>query len=380
MTVIFHTNVEMPVLAGDMLVSTLGSQPHSHLRLPSQPNGIVTPDGFVPSQFPYALRRKTLVVSDLLAVGAAGSVEHLRRFLGALSGRFSDVTSFSRADVTEFWQGYASGAEGREVMTQIGAIALVEAEDWRGSLSRGSVAQQEMMSGRFGKVTAIGSGAKRIVEEIRRLDSYRMGATQPAEGGAQFPEITTLQRNLMLLANVYWQEFATPQRVFDAWGGAYDLIYQDPAGAFRHLGDYTMVLRMWDAEHPDLGMQLTSIFKYERRKDFSYLMMPTRDGLAFFGARDITAVGGPWRDEIHADELTMNSQIHVSIIVVHKGNTSLPPLIQIDGLDPSGSGRQTVFTDFDDEGRLRVFFHVEHDNWVEEQVKEYYGENAHRLP
>ena len=63
MTVIFHTNVEMPVLAGDMLVSTHGPQQHSDLRLPSQPNGIVIPDGFIPTQVPYSLRRKTFVVN-----------------------------------------------------------------------------------------------------------------------------------------------------------------------------------------------------------------------------------------------------------------------------------------------------------------------------
>ncbi|WP_423918879.1 hypothetical protein [Candidatus Poriferisodalis sp.] len=380
MTVIFHTNVEMPVLAGDMLVSTLGPQRHSQLRLPSQPNGIVTPDGFVPSQYPYSLRRKTFVIGDRLAVGAAGAVEHIRLFLHALTSRFRDLTGFMRGEITQFLRDYAGEPAGRAVMREIGVILLVEADDWRGSLTGGAVARREAMSERFGKVISIGSGAERILEEIGQLDAYRVGATQTPEGRADYPEFHTLMANLMLLANVYWQEFAAPQRVFDAWGGAYDLIYRDSAGAFRHLDDYTMVLRMWDAEHPDQGMQLANLFKYERRKDFSYVVMPTRDRLEFFGARDITADDRPWRTEIHAEDLSMNSQIHVSIIAVHKGNMFMRPLIQIDGLDPSGSGRQTVFTDFDDEGHLRILFHAEHDKWLEEQVKEYYGQNAHRIP
>ena len=99
-----------------------------------------------------------------------------------------------------------------------------------------------------------------------------------------------------------------------------------------------------DAARPDNGIQLANIFKYERRQDFSYIMMPGRDELQFFGSRDITAADGPWRMEIRGDELSMNSQLHISIIAVHKDNRAMRPLTQIDGLDPDGSARQTVST------------------------------------
>ncbi len=379
MTVIFHTNVEMPVLAGDMLVSTPGQQRHSDLRLPSQPNGIVDPVGFVPTHFPFSLRRKTFVVNDHLAVGAAGSVRHIRRFLFALSTRFSEETDLTAAEVRAFLREYAAGSDGRTVMGNVGAILLVEADDWRGSLAAGMHARQEAMSGRFGKVVAIGSGAGRILDEVGQIDLYRMGVSKPPESGDRFPEFGILSLNLMLLANLYWQEFAAPERVYDAWGGAYDLIYQDSTGAFRHLDAYTMVLRTWDAAHSDSEIQLGSIFKYERRQDFSYLMMPGRDRLLFFGSRDITAAAGPWSAEIRGDELEMNSQLHISIIAVHSGNRYLRPLVQIDGLDPDGSATQTVITEFDDEGRLRVCFHAEHDDWLEKQVREYYSRNAHHF-
>ena len=362
-----------------MLISTLGHQRHSELRLPSQPNGIVNPDGFVPNQVPYSLRRKTFVVNERLAVGAAGPVVHIRQFLVTLSSRFSEESDLSAAKVKAFLREYANGSDGRTVMSDIGAILLVEADDWRGSLVAGPLARHETMSDRFGKVIAIGSGARRILEEVGQLDRYSMGVTQPPEGRASFPEFSTLMCNLMLLANAYWQEFATPQRVLDAWGGAYDLIYQDSTGAFRHLDAYTMVLRTWNAARPDNEIQLGNIFKYERRQDFSFIMMPGHDGLQFFGSRDITAADGPWRTEIRGDELNMNSQVHISIIAVHKDNRYMRPLIQIDGLDPNGSARQTVFTDFDDEGRLRVFFHAEHDDWLESQVREYYSRSAHNF-
>lgn len=102
MTVIFHTNVKMPVLVGDMLISVAGHQRYSELRLPSQPNGIVNLDGFVPNQVPFSLRRKTFVVNERLAVGAAGSVVHIRRFLAALMSRFGGQTDLSVGEVTAF--------------------------------------------------------------------------------------------------------------------------------------------------------------------------------------------------------------------------------------------------------------------------------------
>ena len=39
----------------------------------------------------------------------------------------------------------------------------------------GNVARREAVSDRFGKVIAIGSGAGRILDEIGKLDGYRMG-------------------------------------------------------------------------------------------------------------------------------------------------------------------------------------------------------------
>ena len=35
-----------------------------------------------------------------------------------------------------------------------------------------------------------------------------------------------------------------------------------------------------------------------------------------------------------------------------------------------------MFTDFDEEGRLRVFFNAEHDRWLEEQATSYFKKYA----
>ena len=176
---------------------------------------------------------------------------------------------------------------------------------------------------------------------------------------------------------MYWEEFTTSRNIFDGWGGAYDLIYQDSTKAFRHLNDYTIVLRLLDIDQLDKGLQLWNVFRYERRADFSFIMMVNGDKLDFFGAKDITPSDYSVDVTFNRDDLTMNSQVHVSILAVGKGNRFLQPIIQLDGLDPVGDGRQTVFTDFDEAGRLRVLFRSEHDDWLEEQAMSYYYERAY---
>ena len=54
----------------------------------------------------------------------------------------------------------------------------------------------------------------------------------------------------------------------------------------------------------------------------------------------------------------------------------MAPMIQIDGLDPAGQRNQLVFTDFDEEGRLRVYFHAQHDEWLKAQALSLYQRHA----
>ena len=72
----------------------------------------------------------------------------------------------------------------------------------------------------------------------------------------------------------------------------------------------------------------------------------------------------------------MNSKINISIIAVGREGRFLAPMIQIDGLDPTGQGRQTASTWFNEEGRLCVWFQSAHDEWLREQAIDYYQRNA----
>ena len=378
LTVIFHTNAGMPVLAGDMLLSVADPLVRTNLRLPSHPHGIVMPANSIPSYIPVKMRRKIFVVNDHLAVGTAGSALHIKMFLDSLFSEFTDKEVFERFEIDTFLQRYGASNEGQEVMEQIAVLIVAEATDWRGSLAKGLDHHSRLVSQRFGQVVTIGTGAGEIVRQIGRLDNnYQYGMSQPADGGTRFPEFGALACNLQLLANVYWKEFTSADSIFEAWGGAYDLIYQDSQKAFQNLKDYTIFLRVFDVDRSEREIQLMNVLKYERRAEASFIVMLNNGKLDFFGAKDITASDDPMSVSFDRDELTMNSQIHISIIAVGKGDRFLQPMVQIDGLDPAGEPRQTVFTRFDDEGRLCVLFHAEHDEWLIEQAIAYYESHAH---
>ena len=377
MTVIFHTNAGLPVLAGDMLLSVPGPETGTDLRLPSQPNGITVPSNIIPEYIPVKMRRKIFVVNDHLAVGAAGSVLHIRTFVEDLMDAFRHRESFTSSEIHGFFAEYSSSPKGREIFQEIAIVALVEATDWRGSLTGGPSDSTDITSEKFGYVRAIGSGSMSVVDQIRKLDGHKTGWSQPPDGDAKFPEFKSLSANIMLLANIYWNEFANPTNIFAAWGGAYDLIYQDANRRFRYLEDYTLVLRLFDAARPDKGIQLMNVLKYEHTPDVSYIAMLTERGLDVFGAKDITASNAPATIQLTDGEFTMNSKYHVSIIVVGKDNRYLSPIIQIDGLDAEEQTKQTVFTWINDERRLCVAFHAEHDEWLEQQALSYYAQHAH---
>ena len=257
MTVIFHTNAGMPVLAGDMLLSAADPSINTRLRLPSQPTGIATPAGAPPKYVPVSMRRKVFIVNDCMAVGAAGSAEHIGLFIGDLADTFCNRRGFTRYELETFLEKYKVSQHGGEILNQVGAIIIAEATDWRGSLAKGLANRRNVFSKRFGRVVAIGVGADSIVKEIDRLDNnYKYGMSQPSDGETHFPEFETLMANLTLIANVYWREFTSPDIVFEGWGGAYDLIYQDQNKSFRYLEDYTIVLRLFDGERTEKGIQL----------------------------------------------------------------------------------------------------------------------------
>ena len=359
-------------MAGDMLLSVPGPNRPTKLRLPSQPNGITIPSNINPSHIPVTMRRKIFIINDHLAVGAAGTAIHIATFIDDLKDRFQNRHQLTKAEIWNFLEQYPSSNRGQEIFEQVAFLIAVEAEDWRGSLTRGLGNENNFMSQRFGRVVSIGTGSDSIVEQVRRFDNhYKYGEAQPPDGNVLFPEFRTLSANLMLLANVYWREFTSLTNIFEAWGGAYDLIYQGSNDAFQYLNDYTIFLRLFDADQAEKGIQLMNVLKYQRLADVSYIAMLNNEKLDLFGAKDITASDAPVTVTL-GDDFTMNSKVHVSVIAVGKGDQYMSPMIQVDGLDPTGEERQTVFTDFDEEGRLRVAFHAEHDDWLEDQAVSYY--------
>ena len=360
-----------------MLLSVRGSKGRTSLRLPSQPDGVVIPCGWPPKFIPVRLRRKLFVVNGRMAVGVAGSPNHIRKFLADLIGEFCSASEFTYSELNDYLRQYSSQSFGQAVLEQLGAIILVEAKDRRGTLSIGLASRHNIISERFGRVIAIGTGSDSIVDQVRRYDSnYKFGISQPPAGITEFPEFTTLANNLMLLANLYWKEFATADNIYNAWGGAYDLVYQDTDKRFQFLKQYTIFLRLYDMDQADKGIQLANVLKYERRSEVSYVAMVNNGQLDIFGAKDVTDSDGPLQFRVGGPDFTMNSNVHISILAVGKGGKYLSPIIQIDGLDPLGKAKQTVFTQFDEEGRLCVAFEAKHDDWLTNEANSLFQRHA----
>ena len=268
------------------MLSVEGPIGSTDLRLPSQPNGVVIPPDVHPIYIPITMRRKIFVVNGHMVVGAAGSAEHIAKFIDDLMEKFRKRNIFSGAELQGFLDLYASSKEGKEVFDCIGTLLLAEATDWRGSLTKGLANHRNELSDHYGRVVAIGAGSDSIVEQIQKLDShYNYGLSQPPNGKVQFPEFEPLARNLTLLANIYWKEFVSPANVFEAWGGAYDLIYQDSRRVFRYLNEYTIFLRVFDVDQAEKGIQLMNVLKYERRPDLSFVAMLNEGRLDLFGAQ-----------------------------------------------------------------------------------------------
>ena len=369
------------MLVGDMLISVPGSK-QTELRLPSQPNGISIPPDSSPSFTPEFLRRKIFIVNEHLAVGAAGPVWDAGRFISGISIEFRHRDIFAYAEVVDFLKRYASDQETKDSFEQIGILIIMEAADRRLSLTGGNARYQEIASSNFGQVVAIGSGSSTLIEHVNRLDkNYEYALSQPSDGNTQFPEFIPLMRNLFLLAHMYWNEFASPVNLFEAWGGAYDLVYQDSNRRFQYLTDYTIFLRVFDVDRPEDGLQFMNILKYERKLDFSYITMLNDGRFDSFGARDITSFSSePLRVRLDRDSFTMNSKIHISIIGVGKGGKIRSPLVLITGIDPQEQAHHTVLTWFDDEGRLSVAAHQQYDGWLQEQAMSYYRHHAAHWP
>ena len=127
---------------------------------------------------------------------------------------------------------------------------------------------------------------------------------------------------------------------------------------------------------PD-GQTELKLLSQPNGSDFSFIIMHNGGKLDFFGAKDVTASDAPKKVYLDNGGLSMNWKVHISIIAVSKGNKiASSPLIQIDGLDPAEKTKQTVFTSIDEEGRLRIAFHAEHDIWLTEQAMSFYQRNA----
>ena len=134
----------------------------------------------------------------------------------------------------------------------------------------------------------------------------------------------------------------------------------------------TILLRLFDVDQQDheTGANPTHLLKYERRNDVSVVVTTDGQDLSFFAARDIIVSGGSESITVGGADFTMNSEVHVVVTAVLKDGRFQSPLIYVDGLDPKpgSDARATVFTQFDDEGRLAILINADFDKWLTERI------------
>ena len=246
----------------------------SNLKLPLRPDGIKIPAKLTPAVMPIKLRRKIFVINDRLAIGAAGAEPKIRQFLRAVITEFRDRESFEFEELSEFLQKTLATQHVTGVNDKCWFLALAHAVDRQASLTNSDRIATNFNSRHFGKVTSFGSGSPSVLYHVKRMDSkYRYSATSPEETTDDFTEFRSLRSNMMLLANLYWQELGSQEGIFEGWGGAYDAIYRNSANQFRHLEDYTIFIRLLDMDEVEKGPQLLQVFKYQRFEEMSVVFM-----------------------------------------------------------------------------------------------------------
>ena len=119
-----------------MLLSLPGPVGRTGLRLPSHPNGITIPSNFNPNYIPVRMRRKLFIINEHMAVGVAGSAPHIGVFIGDLTGKFRDRVLYTNAEIRSFLNQYSADRRGSEILENVAYVIVVEATDWRGSLTQ----------------------------------------------------------------------------------------------------------------------------------------------------------------------------------------------------------------------------------------------------
>ncbi|WP_422353894.1 hypothetical protein [Roseivirga pacifica] len=215
MTLIATTsNYSYPILLGDILLSSGSKNVES-----SVPTFLKNIDDLLPEDqtlFPFRLRQKVLVLSDLVAVGFAGSEYEIKLFLEDLRGHIK-----YRGDGLDEIKDFLNEYDFSE-FKNLAALLLVARNDSGGFIiETASIGSPlSINSPLLEQVYAIGSGAKRFISEA--LESK-------VNNGNDAPNslVRALAVNYTTLATFLGVERLTLDTIKDHWGAGFELVYFD---------------------------------------------------------------------------------------------------------------------------------------------------------
>lgn len=244
-----------PIILGDLLLSS--SKKSDSFQLPTFLREV---ERFVPdnsSYFPVSLMQKIYVIKDNLAIGLAGEVRGMTKFLELIRHHFSDQCVTHEA-VTEF----LDMRQIREI-EEIAFLILLEYKVGGESkfIFHYDGSWKSENNKLFENILAIGSGS---TDFLKQADEYR---NEMRKWGISSSYDKALSQNFILINNLLGIESLTLATIQKYWGAGFEVI-SFSEGKFSKYSNLTyMVWKGHYDENGDLNLIPLIVLKYAYYKD-----------------------------------------------------------------------------------------------------------------
>ncbi|GEM_PF-2144675 len=251
MTLIAYTNnYNRPILIGDILLTS--KEEGKQVEIPTFLQNI---EGLLPTSqtiFPYSLRQKLYVINEKIAIGMAGNVYQMTRFL-------EDFKCFFKYYPTNK-EGYAKFLETYDIsdISECAiVICIIEKVDDSFQFTHNYIGDWNRVNHpviEFSNV--VGTGASSFIDTIKTFNGVDITGTHP------------VSINLSLLSNMIAMERLTLASIMEAWGAGFEII-ECTDGNFKKVDELTFVI--WKSkineESTDLDKDPFLIFHYKYSND-----------------------------------------------------------------------------------------------------------------
>jgi len=175
-----------------------------------------------------------------------------------------------------------------------------------------------------------------------------------------------LIKNLCLLSQLHTIDSLTGRSLLEFWGGGYEVIYYDQVDGFRFLEEYTFVFWQLDVDDPVGRLAPRGVLRYERRQDCSLIFSYENEMFEVFAFVDI-AERLPQTVTVPSGDINFNSNIFINLIITVRDSEAFNIYHFADRHNDDHVG--TVFTEIQEDGRLRILTHSQFFEWVADHIR-----------